>query len=552
MRFARAVFLFFFPCWINAGPAPFTDRFVWVFGWNLRDDAAVADVCRVIETGADHGLNGAVVSFGLDALCRAKEDFLGRVEKVRQVCDRRGVEMIPSVFSLGYGGGVLAHDRNLAEGFPVENAPFLVRGGEARMVPDDSVRMVNGDFEAHEGNRFKGYGFHDGPGVVSFADCAVRHGGACSIRLENFGANPHGHGRVMQEIRVRPHRCYRVQLWVKTEGLEPVGGFAVQVLSGKRTLAPRQFKLPATCDWKPLTSVFNSLDFDSVRIYAGMWGGKAGKLWLDDWSIEEIGPINVLRRPGTPVTVRSEDGKVTFKEGRDYAPLVDPKMSAHRVEADPLPLKILPGGAIRDGQSLRVTWYHPMVIHDSQVTVCMAEPALGEIFDHEAKLLAERVRPRAVLLSMDEVRAGGTCAACRGKDMARLLGECVASQAQAIRRHIPNARVYVWSDMFDPGHNAHGDYYLVEGDFTGSWQYLPKDIIVAVWGGKPRAESLRFFSERGFQTLAACYYDADSLDGVKEWLNLARQIHGVRGLMYTPWQKKYDLLPAFGDLLRGH
>ena len=48
----------------------------------------------------------------------------------------------------------------------------------------------------------------------------------------------------------------------------------------------------------------------------------------------------------------------------------------------------------------------------------------------------------------------------------------------------------------------------------------------------------------------ACYYDADDLSEVKGWLQLARQVPKVRGLMYTPWQKKYSLLPAFGDLLR--
>jgi hypothetical protein len=35
-------------------------------------------------------------------------------------------------------------------------------------------------------------------------------------------------------------------------------------------------------------------------------------------------------------------------------------------------------------QRLRVSWYHSQVINDSQVTVCMAEPAVYEIFEHEA------------------------------------------------------------------------------------------------------------------------------------------------------------------------
>jgi len=46
------------------------------------------------------------------------------------------------------------------------------------------------------------FDFHDQPGEISFVDTQVHHGGKASIRLENFTANPHGHGRVLQEIRV--------------------------------------------------------------------------------------------------------------------------------------------------------------------------------------------------------------------------------------------------------------------------------------------------------------------------------------------------------------
>jgi hypothetical protein len=171
------------------------------------------------------------------------------------------------------------------------------------------------------------------------------------------------------------------------------------------------------------------------------------------------------------------------------------------------------------------------------------------VFDHEAKLLAERLRPKRVLLNMDEIRMGGTCAACAGKDMAQLLGECITRQSQVLKRYNPGVQIYVWSDMLDPNHNARTNYYLVGGDYTGSWRYVPKDVTVAVWGGEPRAKSLTFFAEQKFATLVACYYDADDLNDVKGWIDLARQTTGVRGFMYTPWLKKYELLPEFGQLV---
>ena len=530
--------------------ASYSDRFVWVFGWGLHKDADVSEITNLLTTASRSGLNGAVLSASLDSLCKQTPDYFRRLGVVKQTCDQLGLELIPSVFSVGYGGGTLGHDRNLAEGLPVEDAPFIAEQNEARFVPDAWVRLRNGDFEEFNGNKLKGFSFYDQPGEVSFVDTQIVHNGKASLRLENFRSNPHGHGRISQEVRVKPHRCYRITAWGRTEGLKPTTGFQMSVLVKNRNLAPRTFGIPSSTDWRKLTMIFNSLDFDSVRLYAGMWDGKEGKLWLDDWTIEEVGPINVLQRPGTPVTVRSEDGSVTYTEGKDYAPLRDPNFNLFRSpEQKSAALKLLGGGRIRPGEKLRVSWYHPMLIHDSQVAICMAEPAVYEIWEHEAKLLAEHLHPKRILLNMDEVRMGGTCEACRGKDMAQLLGECVTRQANILRRYNPNAEVYIWSDMLDPNHNAKSDYYLVKGEFTGSWNHVPKDLVVAVWGGAPREKSLRFFAEQGFRTLVACYYDADNLDDVQGWMQIARPLPDVRGFMYTPWERKYKLLPEFGRML---
>jgi len=530
--------------------AAYPDRFVWVFGWSLGNDRDVTNLTRVLDTAAQHGLNGAVVSFGLDTLCKQNASFFRRLAAVQQACARDRLELVPAVFSIGYGGGLLAHNPNLAEGLPVTNAPFVVAGDQAAFVPDAAARLVNGGFEDFSGNKFSGFAFCDRPGEISFADTAVKHSGRASLRLENFAADPHGHGRVMQTVRVTPHRCYRVTLWVKTEGFRPASAFRCLVLAGERELAPRAFNLPATTDWRKISFLCNSLGYDKVNLYAGLWEGKAGKVWLDDWTIEDAGPVNVLHRPGTPVTIRSDDGVTTYVEGRDYAPLKSPDFNVWRGDSTPAVLKLPTASRIKDGQRLRASWYHPLLLNDSQVTVCMAEPEVYEIFDHEARLLAEHLHPRAVMLNMDEIRMGGTCQACAGRDLAELLGECVSKQAAVIRRYSPEARIYVWSDMFDPNHNAHPNYYLVQGDFTGSWNHVPKDVIMSVWGGAPREQSLKFFAGQGFSTLVACYYDADNLDDVKGWMTQARPLTSVRGFMYTPWTGKYDLLPAFGDLFK--
>jgi hypothetical protein len=113
----------------------------------------------------------------------------------------------------------------------------------------------------------------------------------------------------------------------------------------------------------------------------------------------------------------------------------------------------------------------------------------------------------------------------------------------------PTAEIFVWSDMWDPNHNAVPRYYLVDGDLVGTWKFLPKDIHIACWNYDTRRASLEFFSSHGFKTLAAAYYDADDLKNPEGWLESLDATPGVLGIMYTTWQHKYGLLGAFGDLV---
>lgn len=531
----------------QASAAVFQDRFVWLFGWNLGSDQNLQEMIRVVQQAGKSGLNGAVASLSQDTLCMQPPDYFRRLAVLQQACQTNRLEFIPAIFSIGYGGGALTHNRNLAEGLPVKDALFKITGNLG-LLAENTASFTNGGFEHYQGSKAAAFNLQDEPGRVSFIDTEIKRSGKASVRLENFRAQRAGNGRVMQTIRVKPHRCYRVSLWVKSEDLRP--GLRTTVLASGRELAPRTFNLPPTTDWRQITFLFNSQEHESVSVYVGVWGGNKGKLWIDDWTVDEVGPVNVLKRSGTPVVVRSEDGSTVFEEGRDYAPLQPAAPQPYRDDHEPLPLKVLQGGRIQNGALVKVSWYHSMLIYDSQVTVCMAEPELEEIFDHEAKLLAEHLKPSKVLLNMDEVRMGGTCEACAGRNMAELLGSCVRRQVQAVRKYSPGTQIYVWSDMFDPHHNAKPGYYLVKGDYTGSWNHIPKDLVIAVWGGKPRPDSLEFFAENGFSTLIGCYYDAEDLQEVQDWLDLARKTPRVRGLMYTPWLKKYELLTGFGELLR--
>jgi len=523
----------------------------WVYvSRGLHKDSDVADIRDIARTASEHGLNGMVLAAGLDRLDLQPPEFFARLEQVKAICARHKIEIIPILFSAGYGGSVLAHDRNLAAGIPVRDALFVARGGQARHAPDPPVRVANGGFEEFRGHRVAGYRFHDKPGEVSFVDTKVRRGGKASLRFETRGMDRHGHGRVMQEIAVKPHRCYRASVWVKTEGLEPDRAFRVMVLAGDRSLAPWDPRVPGTTDWRKVVFGFNSLEFDKVRLYVGAWGARKGRFWVDDLEVQEVGLVNVLRRPGTPVVVRGEASGTVYEEGKDYAPIADPRLNFRFDHPGP-PIKLLPGGRIAEGERLRVSYYHGVAINRGQVSVCMSEPKVYEIWRQQARLVQKHLAPAKWLLSMDEVRAGGSCQACKSRNMTmgEILGECITRQFNIIRQVNPKAEVYCWSDMLDPNHNAHGNYYLVEGDFTGSWRHVPKELVIVCWYYARREASLAHFSKLGFKTLAGAYYDGDTLENPKDWLEALDRTPGAIGIMYTTWRNKYQLLAPFGDLV---
>jgi hypothetical protein len=556
MRFLTLVLFVAFPGLLPVGgPRDCQGKdypYRWVYvSRSLQSDRDIADIKGIVKTASESGLNGMVLAAGLDRLDRQNQDYLARLEQVRQICKQHDIEIIPIVFSIGYGGSILSHDRNLAAGMLVEDAPFVVEDGMARLVPESPATITNGGFETYNGNQLTGYRFHDRPGEVSFVDENVFNNGKASLRFENFGKYEHGHARVMQEVEVSPRRSYRLSCTVRTESLEPEGCFRVSILGPDgRSLAPWDPKVPSTSNWRKVTMGFNSLDYDTVRIYAGAWGGQAGRFWVDDIEIEEVGLLNVLRRPGTPVTVRSEDTGVLYRENEDFARITDPKLN-FRFDHYAAAIKIRPTGRIKNGQRLRVSYYHGMAINRGQVTICMSEPKVYEIWARAVELMHEHLAPRKYLLSMDEIRAGGACRACkkRGVTMAKILGDCVTKQVGMIRNVNPDAEVLIWSDMLDPNHNAHANYYLVDGDFDRSWDYIPDDMVIVCWYYNKRAESLAFFSSLGFRTVAGAYYDGDTLENPTGWLDALELTPGASGIMYTTWRNRYELLGPFGNLV---
>jgi len=515
-------------------PAPARLQKRWLFYWRTMNDPQVVD--RVIadfpRAQAD-GYNAVV--FGFDVAP-------SRAAAFKQAARQHGLGLVAMVM-----GG--AHDRNDTEGVLSQNALFVAHGGAATFQPDNPTKVINGDFEDARGDHFGGWGFQDDEGVTTFADHQVTHGGKTSLRMENIGRNPAQHARIEQPIKLQPHRQYRISVWVKTEGLAgPTPEVKVLAPDGSG-ISYQTFHYDRTQDWRHYDLVFNSLNNSTANLYLGSWYGKEGKVWWDDLSVDEIGLVNVLRRPGCPVTVTGEDG-TPYAEGRDYERIVDPQLNPWQAYHDPPALRLTPATRIPDGARLRVSYYHPVIIYEDRITACLSEPRVFDDWRAEVETANRLYHPDAFLMQHDEMRVIDQCALCQSRHLTpgALLADNVHRAAAIIRKARPDAGIWVWSDMFDPQHNAVDNFYLVNGSLKGSWKGLDKDVGIVNWNGGLAGKNCRFFADLGLRQILSGYYDADNDGaGITGWLANVRDVPGVVGAMYTTWGDNYGAMDVWAQ-----
>lgn len=507
----------------------------WLFYWrDMNDPKQVDRMIADFPRAKKDGYNAVVFSYNV-APAKATE--------LKQAAKQYGLGLVAMVM----GGG---HDKNDAEGLLSQDALFVANGGRATFQPDNPTKVANGDFENATGNHFSGWAFQDTEGKTTFADHDVVHGGKTSLRMENVGQNDGQHCRIEQAIALKPHRQYRITVWVKTQDLSGITP-EVKLLTpeGGNGISYQTFHSDKTQDWTREDLVFNSLGNTSAALYLGTWGGTTGKLWWDDLSVEEIGLVNVLRRPGCPVTVKGDDGTV-YEEGRDFDKVVDPMLSPWHAFHEAPPIKLTAGSRIKDGTRLRVSYYHPVIVYEDRVTFCLSEPQVFADWKDEVETANKLYHPDAFFMEHDELRVIDQCALCQSKHMTpgELLAWNVHQAAQIIRDVRPDAGIWVWSDMFDPYHNAVDNFYLVNGSLKGSWKGLDKDVGIVNWNGGGGAKDVQFFSDLGLKQVLSGYYDGDEDgSGIAKWLDVSKGIPGVVGAMYTTWEDKYGAMDVWAQ-----
>jgi hypothetical protein len=555
----------------SAQPGNF--RYRWFYAsQNLLVDSNVTALQQLMQRAHDAGYNGVVLAdYKLQILDQVPQHYFANAAAVVASANQLGLELYPSVFPVGYANGMLAHNPNLIEAMPVQNALFIAGGGgalgSATFAADPAVALNNGGFESVNGNTFTGYAFQDNPGQSTFADTATVHGGARSLRMANIRtvSPQYGMCRIMQQVPVSAWRQYHLSVWLKTSSFDVPGSIRVQVLAPGSLAQLCSYELGAaqTQDWTQYHIVFNSQGNTSAYVYFGVWGGNNGQLWWDDGALEEVGLLNVVRRPGAPLSVVAEAGGTVYQEGVDFAAVTDSRLGVipfagnYEVYHTPPQIQLLPGSHIQQGERLRVSFYHAMTTDQGKVAICLSEPQTYALMKEEAERVCQTFSPRGLFMAHDEVRVMNWCQACqsRGQTPGQILAENATKGEIICRRALPRtqtaADVFIWSDMFDPYHNAVASYYLSNGSVAAAAAGLPHDVVVVNWNYDQRAQSLPFFHNRGNRQVLAGYYDGP-VANIRTWLNDAAGMGvPIEGVMYTTWVGNYADLEAFATAAWG-
>jgi hypothetical protein len=520
--------------------------------------ALVSAIEAQIDQAFSYGYTGVVFWSSAFSFMGSSVFAANNVAYMQQViayAQAKGMKTTGLVSPYGYSDDVLLNNPNWAEGERLTGSQFTVNASKTALVPVNSFGgLVNPGFESGVTGWFD---FKDSGLSI---DTTVFHSGSASGNI----ANSAGLSRFHQVLNVIPWRQYHGRIWVKTANFQAFGLLEVYDPSSSAVLFSTQVGQQPTQDWTVLDFTFNSRTASQPGLYFGVWGGSSGNIWFDDALVEETSLVYVLRRPGTPLKVYDPaNANHIFQEGTDFNPIADPQLSSgafypyNGFYHTPATVILPSSTTLQPGQTVAIDHYAVQPIQpNADVGICLTETGAQNWLKTNAQAIVNNIPGMNYLLSYDEMRHMDSCASCRAKNMTpgQLLAWHVTNTAALYNSLAPSASLYIWSDMFDPFHNAVDNYYFVEGNIAGSWAGVPANVTVMNWNLGNLTNSLNWFSGRNpqqptaFHQVIAGYYDSgDGAAAATLELQQASGIPGVTGLMYTSWSTDYSQLQPFAS-----
>lgn len=499
---------------------------------------------RAKQAGYTHML---IADSKFSRLSQLDQRYFNHVERIKKLAAELPMKLVPAVCSVGYSNDILSLNPNLAEGLPVREALYEVRSGVAHHVPETGSATSKNALPPLREKRQ--WGFID--------EALVPDGEALrSVR-------PHsGNLRISKKIELTPFRQYHVSVEIQTDDLDVPVEIKLLTMDGSN-LNYTNLGVQATQDWKEHHITFNSLGNQQANLYIGAWGLNRGGLSIRNPTLHECGAVNLVRRPTAPIEVVWEgpDGRRTaLSEGVDFERWSDPKLGTvpydgeYDVWHEAPSIKLL--RKLPDASRLRVSYYHAHIVYDGQVCGAANDKDFQQLLDQQIDAMTRLFPDADFMMSHDEYRVMGWTQSNIDRlapeaSPAEVLSHNVKHCSEQLFGNAPSSKIAVWSDMFDPYHNAVDKYYLVKGSLRGA--NAPESVRVVNWNFDKRQESLKHFSQKGHSQILAGYYDGPP-EQINQWLDtvLQEQIPNVQGVMYTTWRRNYSDLEKFAKAVQSH
>jgi hypothetical protein len=527
--------------------------------WQYAYPESPTDVATIeaqIDLAFSYGYTG--VSFWSPAL-----NFMGStvhpannvayMQQIVSYAQSKSMQTMGTTSAYGYSDNGLVNNPNWAEGEHITGSQFTVNASATALAPVNSFGgLANPGFESGMTGWFS-YG-DSNMGI----DTTVAHSGNASGYITNAA----GDSRFQQTLAVIPWRQYHGRMWIKTSNFQGFAQIEVWDPTSNILMFNTTIGQQSTEDWTELDFTFNSRGSTQPSLLFGVWGGSTGTIWFDDVFVEETSLVYVLRRSGTPLTVYNPVNPSTvFSEGSDFNPIADPQLASGALYPfsgfyhTPGTVTLPATTSLQPGQTVAIDYYAVQPVQATgDVGMCLTEPGAQSFLQQNAQALVSDLPGMNYLLSYDEMRHMNSCALCKAKNLTpgQLLASHVTATYNMYHSLAPSASYYIWSDMFDPYHNAVNDYYFVEGNIAGSWAGVPSGVTIMNWNLGNLATSLTWFSGLNSQQpthynqIIAGYYDSgNGAAAATQELQQAAGIPGVAGLMYTTWIPDYSQLQQF-------
>jgi hypothetical protein len=486
---------------------------MWVMNnYPMKDPAIWPNVSNMVVRAAAAGYNGLLTGNGLEnAMNGWNKKSLALYEKLRDLCAKHNIDIIPTVWGLGYGGPVCYWDSEVIEATQMKDLTYVSNGKQLQFEPQP-------------------------------------------ITPKEFDTSIFGINTVVAHLK--PYRHYRLTFKIKTENMFPDVYYKFRISYYHTETKESQLydpPLKPNQDWTEVELIFDTYESGAMKFYARKGSAKvSGSYQIKDVKIEEYGPCRMLTTDGMDPILRDAKNGFVYEAGKDYIALPRLKRFKTFPGDKSVAFNIPEGSRITKGTKVLVECWKPAVVGSHQYSGCPSAEGIYRYDEQSAKKIHEFFRPKTWLLGVDEWRMANRCKRCQARNTspAELIADCTKRQYDIIRKINPDAVVASWADMFAPTDNARNHYYCVKGDITGIWNLLPKDILMVVWENGHGPVALKHFADNGFKTLAGAYYDFPNLDNDRKWIKACNTTPGCQGLMYTTWQQKYGLLEDFAEMVK--